>query len=266
METPIEPPLRAMPSDERVRARLPRMAEVVADSLRSKILAGEIEVVPRLDALIRQYDVGPPAAREALRILETEGLITVRRGNVGGAQVHLPTNEHIAYSLSLVLQATATTLADVGEALRQLEPVCAAMCATREDRATTVVPTLRELNEQQAKAIGDRPATWRITDAFHATLVRECGNRTLVQVVGALERVWGSHAKTVLLADDVDLAPERLWKAAVKEHQQITDAIAKGDADRAAHLAKRHLVGTHAYMSSVDDDQMVAASIVQRGL
>jgi DNA-binding FadR family transcriptional regulator len=266
METPIEPPLRAMPSDPRARARLPRMAEVVADSLRGKILAGEIEVVPRLDALIREYDVGPPAAREALRILETEGLITVRRGNVGGAQVHLPTNDHVAYSLSLVLQASATTLTDVGDALRQLEPVCAAMCATREDRGTTVVPALRELNAQQAQAIGDRPATWRITDAFHAALVRECGNRTLVQVVGALERVWGSHAKTVLLADDVELAPERLWKAALKEHQQITDAIDKGDADRAAHLTRRHLVGTHAYMSSVDDEQMVAASIVQRGL
>ena len=43
-------------------------------------------------------------------------------------------------------------------------------------------------SREQAKAIGDRPATWRISDAFHATLVRECGNRTLVQVVGALER------------------------------------------------------------------------------
>src|SRR4051812_32175828 len=106
METPMELPLRAMAGDERRRARLPRMAEVVADSLRSQILAGEIDVVPALDVLVRQYDVGPPAAREAMRILETEGLITVRRGNVGGADVHLPTNAHVAYPLSLVLQAT----------------------------------------------------------------------------------------------------------------------------------------------------------------
>ena len=43
----MEPPLRAMSSDERTRARLPRMAEVVADSLRGKILSGEIDVLIR---------------------------------------------------------------------------------------------------------------------------------------------------------------------------------------------------------------------------
>jgi GntR family transcriptional repressor for pyruvate dehydrogenase complex len=266
METPMELPLRAMAGDERRRARLPRMAEVVADSLRTQILDGEIDVVPPLDALVRQYDVGPPAAREALRILETEGLITVRRGNVGGADVHLPTNEHVAYSLSLVLQSTTTPLADVGAALRRLEPVCASMCAERDDRAATLVPALRELNERQESAMGDRRATWEITDAFHSVLVRECGNQTLVQVVGALERVWGSHAESVLLADDVEPAPERLWKAALKEHRQIADAVEKGDADRAALLTRRHLVGSHAYMSSVDDHRMISASVVQRSL
>jgi DNA-binding FadR family transcriptional regulator len=266
METPLEPPLRAMTGEERRRARLPRMAEVVADSLRGQILDGEIDVVPPLDVLVRQFDVGPPAAREALRILETEGLITVRRGNVGGADAHLPTNERVAYTLSLVLQATATTLADVGAALRQIEPVCASLCAQRDDRVTSVVPALRSLNERQAAAMGDRRTTWEITDEFHGVMVRECGNQTLVQVVGALERVWGSHAEAVLLDEGVEPAPERLWKAALKEHQRITDAIEKGDADRAAHLARQHLTGSHAFMSSVDDERMVAASVVQRSL
>ena len=61
--------------------------------------------------------------------------------------------------------------------------------------------------------------------------------------------MWGSHAQTVLLADDVEPAPEHLWKAALKEHRQITDAIDKGDAERAAMLTRRHLVGSHAFMS-----------------
>src|SRR6478609_3448832 len=266
MDRPMERPLRAMAGDDRRRARLPRMAEVVADGLRTQILDGRIDVVPPLDVLVREYDVGPPAAREALRILETEGLITVRRGNVGGADVHLPTNEHVAYALSLVLQATVTTLADVGAALRQLEPVCASLCAARDDRVTTVVPALRSLNEQQAEALGDRQLTWSITDEFHAVIVRECGNQTLVQLVGALERVWGSHAQSVLLSDDVEDAPAHLWKAALKEHERLTDAIEKGDADRSALLARRHLTGSHAYMSTVDDERMISASIVQRGL
>src|SRR3954451_23091749 len=152
METPMELPLRAMAGEERRRARLPRMAEVVADSLRAQILDGEIDVVPPLDVLVRQYDVGPPAAREALRILETEGLITVRRGNVGGAEVHPPTADGVAYAARLVLQSHATPLDDVGVALRRLEPLCAALCAGREDRQLTVVPALHALLDEQADA------------------------------------------------------------------------------------------------------------------
>lgn len=265
MTTPMEPPLRAMGGGPRRRARAPRMAEVVADSLRAQILAGEIEVVPQLDVLVREFDVGPPAVREALRILETEGLVTVRRGKVGGADVHMPTSERVAYTLSLVLQSNDAPLSDVGSALRHLEPVCAAMCAERPDRATSVVPKLRELLVEQDDAIGDRPRSLRIVDEFHAVMVRECGNQTLVQLVGALERVWASHAHVVLDGEGVELAPEKLWRAALREHAALVDAIEAGDALGAAGLANAHLVATHAYMSTLDDSSRVTASVVHRG-
>lgn len=266
MTTPMEPPLRVMGASPRRKARAPRMAEVVADSLRAQILAGEIDVVPQLDVLVREFDVGPPAVREALRILETEGLVTVRRGKVGGADVHMPTNDRVAYTLSLVLQSNDAPLSDVGSALRHLEPVCAAMCAERPDRATVVVPRLRELLVEQEAAIGDRPGSLRIVDEFHAALVRECGNQTLVQVVGALEQMWASHAHVVLDGEGVELAPEKLWRAALDEHRAIVDAIEAGDALVAAGLANTHLVATHAYMSSVDDSSRVMASLVQKRL
>jgi GntR family transcriptional repressor for pyruvate dehydrogenase complex len=266
MDAPMEPPLRAMGKDDKTRVRLPRMAEVVADSIRSQILTGEMQVVPQLDLLVKQYEVGPPAAREALRILETEGLITVRRGKVGGADVHMPTNERVAYTLSLVLQSSSTALADVGGALRQLEPLCASMCAERPDRATTIVPELTRLVKEQEEAIGDRPRTMRITDEFHALLVRECGSETLVQVVGALEAIWASHAQVVFDADGVELAPPAVWKAALREHEKIVQAIAAGDAVRVADIARRHLEATHAFMSDVGEVGMVTAALVQRRL
>ena len=67
---PKEPSRRGRP-EGRSRARAPRMAEVVAGRLRDAILSGELTVVPRLEDLVEEYDVGPPAAREAMRILET---------------------------------------------------------------------------------------------------------------------------------------------------------------------------------------------------
>ena len=58
-----------------------------------------------------------PSFREALRILESEGLVSVRRGNVGGAQVHAPTPENAARTLGLVLQARNVALDDLAAAL-----------------------------------------------------------------------------------------------------------------------------------------------------
>ena len=242
------------------------MAEVVADSLRSQILDGSLEVVPQLEVLVRQYDVGPPAAREALRILETEGLITVRRGKVGGADVHMPTNERVAYMLSLVLQADDTPLSDIGAALRHLEPMCASLCAARKDRKRTVVPRLRALNAEQAGAIGDRATTLRITDEFHALLVQECGNTTLVELVGALQLVWASHAEDLLHHKEVEPAPVAIWKAALREHEKIVDAVDEGDQTAVAALVLRHMEGSHAYMSTLDAEKPVSASTVHRRL
>jgi GntR family transcriptional regulator, transcriptional repressor for pyruvate dehydrogenase complex len=263
MSLPVEPPLRAMARQGGRRVRLPRMAEMVASRLRDQILSGELTVVPRLEDLIVQFDVGPPAAREAMRILETEGLITVRRGNVGGAEVHLPTADRVAYMVGLVLQSRAAELGDVGAALRQVEPLCAALCAQREDRAETVVPELRRILEEQAEAIGDVPGTLSIVDRFHETIVRGSGNETMIVVVGALERVWAAHAGAVYDRADVEPPELTVWKASLREHEKIVAAIERGD-PKTADLARRHLEATHAYMSGVDDNRMVTASTVPR--
>lgn len=258
-ELPKEPTLRGRPAPSS-RARAPRMAEVVAASLRDAILSGQLTVVPRLEDLVEQYDVGPPAAREAMRILETEGLITVRRGNVGGAEVHLPTNERVAYMLGLVLQSSQTPLSDVGAALQELEPLCAGLCAERPDRAKVVVSVLRKAIADQEAAIGDSEATLLAVDRFHGAIVDLCGNETLRQVVGSLERIWASHQSSVYGTRE-EVPPPSVWKAAVQAHRRIADAIEKGD-PKVQVLARAHLVAAQSYVSDVDATKKVTASIV----
>ena len=94
--------------------RQPRLAEMVADGLRERILSGELgdgDMLPKQDDLLAEFRVSPPSIREALRILETEGLITVQRGNVGGAIVHRPKPATAAYMLGLVMQSRSVQLA-----------------------------------------------------------------------------------------------------------------------------------------------------------
>ena len=107
------------------RIRQPRVAELVASRLRDDILTGRLtegDVLPSQEALFAEFGVSPPAVREAVHILESDGLISVRRGNVGGALVHLPSAERTAQMISMVLQTRAATPGDVSEALLHLEP------------------------------------------------------------------------------------------------------------------------------------------------
>jgi DNA-binding transcriptional MocR family regulator len=99
----------------RRRMSQPRVAEMVADVLRVRIVDGELadgDLLPRQEDLVEEFGVSLPSLREAMRILETEGLISVRRGNIGGAVVHRPTPQAAAYMLGLVLQSHRVVLGD----------------------------------------------------------------------------------------------------------------------------------------------------------
>src|SRR5580698_4135154 len=125
---------------QRAQLRQPRLAEVVAGVLRERIIDGSLgdgDLLPKQDELLEEFRISRPSLREALRILESEGLIRVRRGNVGGSVVEVPTAETSAYTLGLVLQSRRGTVADLALAIKQIEPVTASMCAERRDRKKT---------------------------------------------------------------------------------------------------------------------------------
>ncbi len=177
-----------------------RLAEMVAGVLRDRILSGELadgSMLPKQEELLEEFGISMPPIREALRILETEGLITVRRGNVGGAVVHRPQSSKAAYMVGLVLQSRRTTLGAVLEAMLAIEPVCVGACAARPDRAELVLPKLRLTLDAAAAAL-DVPATYTgLARRFHIELVALCGNEAMALTVGVLESLWTAHVDSL---------------------------------------------------------------------
>jgi GntR family transcriptional repressor for pyruvate dehydrogenase complex len=225
--------------------RQPKLAEIVADSLRQRILIGELadgQLLPNQDSFIAEFGVSRPSMREAMRILETEGLITVRRGNVGGAIVHSPQASHVAHTLKLVLESQGIPIDDVGAALKLLEGTCAGLCARRDDRATTVVISLRETNARAREYLDDWPEYIRATSDFHQALIDGSGNQTLRLMAGSLEATWlghvGNWAET---ATAVGVAPDHEYRLrGVEVHERLTDLIADGDVAETIALAESH--------------------------
>lgn len=242
--------------------RAPKVADLLADRIREQILSGTLndgERLPSQDELLAEYGVGRSSLREALRILESEQLIRVQRGNVGGATVHRPTAGTAAYTLGMVLQSRSVPLADVGVALKKMEPLCAELCAQREDRAEAVVPALTAAHEAAEAAVGDPINVIRQSRLFHEQLAKRCGNETLTLVVGALEELWSEHeaawARTASKSQSFPDMPLR--HTGLREHATLLKMIVKGDAAGAARAARQHLETSQLYAMSAGADVAV---------
>jgi GntR family transcriptional regulator, transcriptional repressor for pyruvate dehydrogenase complex len=228
-----------------------RMAELVADRLRHRILTGDLEdgdLLPKEEELRELYPVSKPSFREAMRILEAQGLITIRRGNVGGAVVHRPTAKNVAYTLAMVLATREATMEDVAQALRECEPLCVALCAERSDRRRGVLPTLRRIQKDSLRNVPDLVVATMLSRQFHEALVLSCGNESLIIMVGALEAVWSSHETNWASRVSDSLAvPLDERRAAFDVHEEIIQLIDAGDSDGARELSANHLKVAQGY-------------------
>jgi GntR family transcriptional repressor for pyruvate dehydrogenase complex len=206
-----------------------------------------------------------------MRILETEGLITVRRGNVGGAVVHQPTSQRAAQMIAMVLQAKSTPPAEVSTALHHLEPTCVALCALRPDREQAVVPVLQEIVEKQRDSFDDPDEYVRHARSFHRELVALCGNEPMIVVVGALQAIWNSHEAMVwesiadgVFADSDPSVPlaRANRRAALRAHEKMVADIAAGNPEKASAHAASHLQAAHTTTLSSNQHPVIRASLV----
>jgi GntR family transcriptional regulator, transcriptional repressor for pyruvate dehydrogenase complex len=222
----------------RPRLHAPRLAALVAGELRRRILAGELAdgaQLPKQEQLLSEHGVSAPTLREALRILESEGLVRVRRGKRGGAVVYRPTSATAAYAIAKVLEADDVALADVALALQALEPVCLELAARREDRHAAV-SRLRALHEQAVAAFDDPERYRSLSHELHKGFVEASGSETLALLVGALEALWLAHAR-----ERAKPVAEEVRRSHLAAHAAIIEAVERGDAEAARRLAREHL-------------------------
>lgn len=232
-------------TSSRVPARLStRLAESIAATLRERILREPLPggMLPKQEELMAEFGVSAPSIREALRVLETEGLVTIRRGRFGGAYVHRPDSSSTAYALGLALHGMQVTLDDVAESLRALEPLSAVSCAQRPDRNTTVVPRLEKNLLDSEDALGG-PEFTHHSRQFHDLLVAHMTNATIKLLLQSVVSLWGTQEELWAHAmAEVGQYPDRSeQRRALSAHKKITAAIAAGDAPTAEDVSRRHL-------------------------
>jgi len=217
---------------------MPTAAQLVADAVRRQIATGELadgESLPPEATLIEQYGVSRPTFREALRILQSESLISIRRGSRGGARVNAPTIEPIARQAGYVLQYQETTLGDVYQARLILEPPAAALLAGAN---RTTKKALRAALDTEEAAAADPSAFAQASAEFHEAVIRLAGNNTLALFAGILHGIIEGHS-AVVYSDDRDAAERQERSAAA--HRRLVELVEAGDGERAEAHWRTHM-------------------------
>jgi GntR family transcriptional repressor for pyruvate dehydrogenase complex len=252
------------------RLRQSNMAELVAEVLRQRIVDGQLgdgDLLPKQENLAREFGTSSASVREGLRILEGEGLVTVRRGRLGGAVVHTPASGSAAYMVGLVLESRAVELKEIGAVIHDLEPICAGLCAERRDRRKTVVPQLRAIHEEQVASPADLVEGTRLGRQFHEVLVQSCGRETMVVLLGVLESIWSAHSEQSAAGGRLaQTAPRKAYVAKrVDDHEKLIALIDDGDADGAVALARDHLARSTYYVAGgAEATRIIDAALLGR--
>jgi GntR family transcriptional regulator, transcriptional repressor for pyruvate dehydrogenase complex len=227
---------------KRKESRIREKPQQIADELRALIVSGKLSEGDSLGHepdLVERFGVSRPSLREALRILEAEGLVTVVRGVRGGVVVHEPDGRMTARTAALVLQARNVELADVFEALTLLEPIAARTIATMRGRKTAI-KELRDLIAEEQDAIEDPERFGAANAAFHERLVALAGNQTLGIVAEMLNEVVARAVTAASQADDV-VGSLAVRRRGIRSQERLLELLDEGDAVTAEDHWRSHM-------------------------
>lgn len=220
----------------------------LAEFLRKQILSGVLKPNDRLPTepeLSDAYQVSRNTAREALRVLASQGLVTTRRGTSGGTFVAHPTTDQLGDSLgdglSLLAASESIPLAKLIEARELLEVPAAEIAALR--RTESELTELRRCVDDDGEAVED--GTYLHNRAFHGALLRATHNPVLELLTEPLFRVLQRRI-------DRDAQPPEVWVAVNNEHREILAGIEAGDPMAAREATRAHLRSLRALYPSID--------------
>jgi GntR family transcriptional repressor for pyruvate dehydrogenase complex len=219
--------------EARRRAKISQIvaAEIVRFVVEERLREGDR--LPTEAEMLEQFGVGRGSLREALRLLEAFGLISIRQGQNGGPVLATLRAEDVARTLSFYFHLTGATYAELIEARLIIEPVMARLAAERQHPAH--IARLLETTEREQQAPLDDPEYLACADEFHYMVSGMSGNRVLDLLGRALRTMFQERVQ------HGSLIPEDSRRRNRKVHRQISDAIIAGEGAKAERLMARHL-------------------------
>ena len=217
--------------------RVPKKAELVAREILRDITDRQLapgEVLASEAEMQAQYGVARGSVREALRILEVHGIISLRPGSKGGPVVCDVGPAEFGRMTALFLQATRESLDSLLEARQVIEAMMAQVAA--RERNPDLIARLEALLVRMQSVDLDHasPGYTEVAMEFHRAICGSSSNGVLNLIGQGLIEAFLSR---VIHSPFV---PE-LRKQAMREHRAVIRAIIEGDEEKAFTLMTRHM-------------------------
>jgi DNA-binding FadR family transcriptional regulator len=215
-----------------------KQAEIVARAITAQIVSERLAAGTKLEnerEMLELYQVGRSTLREALRLLESRGVLTIRSGRDGGPIVRHPRPSDLGESLTLLLQFEAVPSSEVYAARQALEPRVTRMAA---ERATDeIAALLHASNVRMAQVLDDRQRFRDENIRFHQLVASAACSPVLEILCATLESVAGG-----LAYGQVDGQFTREQRSGVlRAHEQIAAAVSQRDPEAAEEAMRAHL-------------------------
>ena len=224
--------------DNTIRVR--KAGEVVAERFRRQIANGTLVIghqLPSEEELTTMFGIARTTLREALRVLESQGLLEIKRGRGGGGIITMPRLDNLSQSLALVLQLQHTTLGDLDDARMMIEPPLAGRLASQHsDEDLEVLSAIVDRAHECAEA-DDKNGFGKAAAMLHEAIIERGGNNTMAVIGALLHDLMDRHFHSA-----AEISDHEQMSRAVRSYRKLIDLIESGDAAAATAHWHRQLV------------------------
>jgi GntR family transcriptional repressor for pyruvate dehydrogenase complex len=236
-------------------ARGPKLPERVAAAIVEEIVSQGLEAGDRLPIeqdLRERLHVGRASVREALRILEVHGLISLRSGPGGGPVVTDVGAHDVARTFSLYLNISRARIEELVGARLVIEPIVARMAA--ENRDPEALQRLQAAMAQEEAVPANDARYIKAANDFHYAVNSMTGNKVIDLLATSLKELYTSRVVSSGIAS-------RTTEPTIRnEHRKIGTAILDGNAKKAEKLMRSHM---ELYLERMrSDPQSIADQLV----